>query len=82
MWADFKRGELPVPDLRNLEIYHEIGLGLDLENMDLLSRDAYLSIYAEKLADWDSNCPIQPDGRLWRNAEPAERPQPNQLAVA
>ncbi len=82
MWADFKRGELPVPDLRNLDIYHEIGLGLDLENMDLLSRDAYLSIYAEKLADWDSNCPIQPDGRLWRNAEPTDRHQRNQLAVA
>jgi predicted O-linked N-acetylglucosamine transferase (SPINDLY family) len=67
MWADFKRGELPIPDLRNLDVYHDIGLGLDIENIETLSRDAYFALYAEKLADWDSNCPIAPDARLWRN---------------
>ncbi len=82
MWIEFKCGELPVPDLRNLDIYHDIGLGLDLENMDLLGREEYFAAYAEKLADWNSNCPIPPDGRMWRNAEPAERPHLNQLAVA
>ncbi len=82
MWDDFKRGELPIPDLCNLDVYHEIGLGLDLENMDLLSREEYFAAYAEKLADWNSNCPIPPDGRMWRNAERAERPHLNQLAVA
>ena len=39
MWSDFKRGALPVPDLRNLDIYHEIGVGLDLENIEALSDD-------------------------------------------
>ena len=73
MWAEFECGELPVPDLRNLDIYHEIGLRLDLENADMLSRDGYFSLYAEKLADWHSNCPIAPDGRLWHAAEPAGR---------
>ena len=32
MWEDFKRGALPCPDLRNLDIYHDIGLELDLED--------------------------------------------------
>jgi len=82
MWTEFKSGELPIPDLRNLEIYHEIGLGLDLENMELLSRDEYLSLYVEKLADWNSNCPIVPDGRMWRNSDPALRYGRDHLAVA
>ncbi len=42
MWGDFKRGTLPVPDLRNLDVYHEVGLGLDLENIETLSDDAYI----------------------------------------
>ncbi len=66
MWSDFERGELPVPDLSNLEIYHEIGLELDLENIELLTDDAYRSLYEEKLGDWDSVFPIRPDARLWR----------------
>ena len=32
MWADLIRGAVPVPDLRNLDIYHEIGLGLDVDD--------------------------------------------------
>jgi len=69
MWAAFESGELPVSDLRNLEIYREIGLCLDLENIETLSRERYISLYAEKLADWGSNSPIERDGRMWRTAE-------------
>jgi len=79
MWTDFKRGGLPVPDLRNLDVYHDIGLGLDIESIEMLSRDAYVALYAEKLADWDSNCPIESDIRLWGNGRIAQR---DRLTVA
>lgn len=68
MWSEFERGELPKPDLSNLEIYHEIGTGLDVENIELLPDDAYRALYAEKLAEWDRVYPIRPDARMWREA--------------
>jgi hypothetical protein len=82
MWSDFKRGTLPVPDLQNLDIYHEIGLGLDLENIEALSDEAYISLYREKLAEWDSCYPIRPDDRLWRETAREGAPRIARLAVA
>ena len=63
--ATLIRGAVPVPDLRNLDVYHEIGLGLDLENIETLNDDAYLALYQEKLAEWHSAYPIRPDARFW-----------------
>jgi predicted O-linked N-acetylglucosamine transferase (SPINDLY family) len=82
MWSEFKRGELPVPDLRNLEIYHEIGVALELENMELLSDDEYVSLYQNRLAERHSLYPIEPDNRMWRKLAPAERSDVGRLAVA
>jgi hypothetical protein len=82
MVRDLKQGALPVPDLDNLQIYHEIGLETDLENVETLSEDAYRGLYRAKLEDWDRVYPIAPDARLW----PADRPEaasyPNPRAVA
>ena len=69
MWNDFKRGALPIPDLRNLDVYHEIGAGLDLENIEALSDQAYVAQYKEKLAEWNAFYPIPRDHRLWRADE-------------
>jgi predicted O-linked N-acetylglucosamine transferase (SPINDLY family) len=69
MWNDFKRGALPIPDLRNLDVYHEIGAGLDLENIEALSDEAYVAQYKEKLAEWNAFYPIPRDHRLWRADE-------------
>ncbi|OAI23359.1 glycosyl transferase, partial [Methylosinus sp. R-45379] len=66
MWRDYESGELPRPDLRNLDIYHEIGLDLDLEKMELLSDADYRTLYQRKLAEWDAAYPIEPDARMWR----------------
>jgi predicted O-linked N-acetylglucosamine transferase (SPINDLY family) len=73
MWSELIRGALPSPDLRNLDVYHEVGLELDLENSGSLSDEAYRSLYAKKLAERDSTYPIYPDMRLWReiNTEPS-----------
>ena len=75
MWSDFTRGELPVPDLRNLEIYHDIGIGLDLESIETLADDAYRALYQEKLSEWNSIYPIQADARLWPGSQ-TERASP------
>jgi hypothetical protein len=66
MWDDFEHDRLPVPDLRNLDVYHEIALDNDLENVELLTDEAYHSLYAQKLARWHDTYPIGPDSRLWR----------------
>lgn len=66
MWRDYENGELPRPDLRNLDIYHEIGIGLDHERLELLDDAAYRSLYLEKLSRWDRAAPIDPDTRMWR----------------
>lgn len=82
MWADLIRGAVPTPDLRNLDIYHEIGLTLDLENIEALSDEAYLALYQEKLADWHSVYPIASDVRLWRDNRPKPQALDQQRAVA
>jgi hypothetical protein len=66
MWNDFERGVLPVPDLSNLDVYHEIGLDLGLEAIELLSDDAYRALYQQKLGQWNCAYPIRRDARLWQ----------------
>ncbi len=82
MWADQIRGATPMPDLRNLGIYHEIGLGLDIENSETLSNEAYLALYQEKLAEWHEVYPIAPDGRFWRDGAARVEPLNDSRAVA
>jgi hypothetical protein len=41
MWRDFEQSLLPIPDSTNLDIYHKIGLDLDIENIDMLSESGY-----------------------------------------
>jgi predicted O-linked N-acetylglucosamine transferase (SPINDLY family) len=82
MWSEFESGVLPVPDLRNLDIYHEIGVGLDLENIETLSDEAYLALYREKLTEWNNCYPIAPDARLWRGAQQDVDNRRSQRAVA
>jgi predicted O-linked N-acetylglucosamine transferase (SPINDLY family) len=66
MWSEFARGDLPRPNLTNLDTYYEIGLEQELVNMELLNDDSYRSLYQEKLAERHLVFPLQPDGRLWR----------------
>jgi predicted O-linked N-acetylglucosamine transferase (SPINDLY family) len=82
MWSEYKSGDLPVPDLRNLDIYHEIGLGLDIEAAETLSDEAYLAQYQEKLAEWHSAYAIPFDGRLWRGARQDKAKRVGPRAVA
>jgi predicted O-linked N-acetylglucosamine transferase (SPINDLY family) len=65
MWSEFESGKLPIPDLSNLEIYNEIGLELDHENIEILNDQEYKALYQAKLSEWNETYPIKPDGRLW-----------------
>ena len=68
MWSEFMRGALPVPDLRNLDVYHEIGARARSREHRGADRRAYRALYREKLAEWHSAYPIGPDARFWRRA--------------
>jgi predicted O-linked N-acetylglucosamine transferase (SPINDLY family) len=71
-WREFASGNLPVPDLTNLEVYHEVGCDLDHEGAELISANDYNAIYRRKLAVRDALYPIPPDNRFW----PGDRHEP------
>ncbi|MGD1037340.1 MAG: glycosyl transferase [Roseiarcus sp.] len=67
MWEEFQGGRRPVPDLSNLDAYHEIAVALSLEGYRPLEPDEYRRRYQDKLEDRHAIDPIRPDSRLWKN---------------
>jgi predicted O-linked N-acetylglucosamine transferase (SPINDLY family) len=65
MYDDFASGNLPVPELTNLELYHEIGMELDLEHVELMNDDAWRGAYRDALGLRDAFSPLPADSRLW-----------------
>jgi predicted O-linked N-acetylglucosamine transferase (SPINDLY family) len=65
MWQEFQNGRRPVPDLSNLDIYHEIGLELAVEGASASTPDAYRQLYREKLEARNCISPIRADSRMW-----------------
>jgi hypothetical protein len=65
MWDDFERGMIPAPDLKNLDVYHEVALELDHEQIELLDDEQYRRSYLEKLEHRHATYPIEPDRRFW-----------------
>jgi predicted O-linked N-acetylglucosamine transferase (SPINDLY family) len=65
MWTDFRAGRLPIPDMRNIDIYREIGLEQDFETIELLDDNAYRALYRDRIADRDRLYPVFPDARMW-----------------
>lgn len=65
MQGDAERGEIPVPDLRNLDVYYEIGAELVMENLEFVDEQTYRARYLEKLREWHAFSPIPFDNRLW-----------------
>jgi hypothetical protein len=66
MWRDYENGQLPSPDLRNLDIYHEVGVQFAQRQEPPLAYDDYVAAYKGLLALRDEVSPIHPDNRLWR----------------
>jgi predicted O-linked N-acetylglucosamine transferase (SPINDLY family) len=68
MWEDYCCGDLPVPNLTNLDLYHEIGSEEEMETSGLLSLADYHERYRRALAYRDSLSSVPADGRLWPGA--------------
>ena len=69
MQGEAERGETPVPDLRNLDLYYEIGADLVLENIEHEDSQTYRRRYQKKLAQAHDYAAIPYDTRLWPDAK-------------
>ncbi len=69
MWEEFQAGRRPVPDLSNLDVYHEIGVELALENASPSTQDDYRLLYRDRLETRNCISPIKADARLWNGEE-------------
>jgi predicted O-linked N-acetylglucosamine transferase (SPINDLY family) len=65
MWEDYCRGALPVPQLTNLGLYHQVGAQQEIETSGSLSLTEYHERFRQGLAYHDSRSPLPADGRLW-----------------
>ena len=70
MQGEAERGETPVPDLTNLDVYYEIGAELLQANIEFEDEAAYRRRYREKLAEWHDFAPLPHDTRLWPKPAP------------
>lgn len=53
-----------MPDLRNLDIYYDIGMELVQDNIAFSDDRAYRQAYRNKLAEWHDYAPFPYDSRL------------------
>ena len=70
MQGERERGETPVPDLSNMEMYYEIGTDVVLAEVEFEDEAAYRKRYQDRIADWHAFHPVPHDTRLWP-AKPA-----------
>jgi predicted O-linked N-acetylglucosamine transferase (SPINDLY family) len=68
MWQEFQDGRRPIPDLSNLDLYHEIGLELAVEGASASTPDGYRQLYRDKLESRNCISPIRADSRMWSGA--------------
>jgi hypothetical protein len=68
MWAQFEKGELPRPDLDNLDVYLEIGGKVDHETIEVQSVRDYHTWWTEMLDKRHRFRPIAHDRRLVRSS--------------
>jgi hypothetical protein len=67
MWREFEAGALPVPDLKNLDVYFDIGVELNLEDAAMLPDEAYVRRYEERLQAWNHTYTLGADSRFWQD---------------
>lgn len=68
MQGECERGEAPVPDLTNLDVYYEVGAEIMKDNLEFDDSATYRQRYVERLAAWHAFSPIPYDSRLWTAA--------------
>jgi predicted O-linked N-acetylglucosamine transferase (SPINDLY family) len=65
MWHDFENGNLPRPDLTNLDAYMEVGSQTSYDDMDVQVMEDYDGWWQEKLAKRHQFRPMTPDRRFF-----------------
>jgi predicted O-linked N-acetylglucosamine transferase (SPINDLY family) len=65
MWQDFEKGAIPVPDLANLELYHDLSCEEDHEAQEMLAKDDFNGFYQAKISARHKFRPVPEDRRLW-----------------
>lgn len=66
MWRAYVAGQLPKPDLRNLDIYLEEGLEHDPEAVEFRTDADYRAFWRQQLARRNADEPIPFDKRFWK----------------
>ncbi|MEB2847498.1 glycosyl transferase [Rhizobiales bacterium RZME27] len=69
MQGEAERSETPVPDLRNLDTYYEIGAELAEQMGEFEDEHAYRERYRQALSDWSAFAHLPNDRRLWPAAQ-------------
>ncbi len=69
MQGECERGETPVPDLSNLDLYYELGAETVLENIEFEDEQSYRKRYLKKLNQRHDYAPIPYDRRLWQKPD-------------
>ena len=69
MWQAFRAGELPQPDLHNLDTYFEVAMTHDHDAEEVQAIVDYEGFWREKLAKRHVYRPIPYDNRLWTKPE-------------
>jgi predicted O-linked N-acetylglucosamine transferase (SPINDLY family) len=64
MWDEYMTGELPIPDLANLDVVLELGSQVNHDELEVQTLEDYESWWAEKLAARSKFRPFAPDRRL------------------
>jgi predicted O-linked N-acetylglucosamine transferase (SPINDLY family) len=84
MCADYAAGQLPQPDLTNLEAYFAVGVAQDHEAEDFLAMDDYAGFYKAELAKRHRMRSLPADARVWTQADidGLERPAASQASTA
>lgn len=72
MRSDYIAGDLPRPNLANLENYFEIGVAQDHEAREIGALTDYEGFYRAQLARRHYHHPMPADGRLWTGEEAAD----------
>jgi len=65
MWREYKAGELPVPDLLNLDAYLEVGTEVDYEKVEIQGTAEYHKRWTDSLQLRHKYRPVPPDHRLF-----------------
>jgi predicted O-linked N-acetylglucosamine transferase (SPINDLY family) len=58
MWSDYVCGKLPRPDLRNLDVYLELGSDPTRQSRDIASREEYEQMWLQRLQERHSYRPL------------------------